>query len=193
MPIIIGKLIFETPPSIKDKYYEALTWRDGEGVIRKSYFNDSGNLELMIPGDKYQEQIQPSPSGIANRFGGDWVQVQNVRYGFSIEIIEEMAELRFVFQELRRYQGATIHDNKKFRALRVWDYVGFDIADYSAGVTERWVKILGIDPQGGSGVMQKGNQQCLNGNITNIPDNPRRFLGQPFRVTFEEFGHRESF
>lgn len=194
MPIIIGKLIFETPPSIKDKYYEALTWRDGEGVIRKSYFNDSGNLELMIPGDKYQEQIQPSPSGIANRFGGDWVQVQNVRYGFSIEVIEEMAELRFVFQELRRYQGATIHDNKKFRALRVWDYVGFDIADYATGVTERCVKILSIEPQGGSGVSQKGVQRCIGSTtLETIPDNPRRFLGQPFRVTFEEFGHRESF
>lgn len=193
MAVIVGKVIFETPVSIKDKYYEALTWRDGDGEIRKSYFNDDGNLELLIPGDKYQEAPSPSPSPVANRFGGDWVQVQNIRFGFSIEVIEEMAELRFVFQELRRYQGATIHDNKKFGALRCWDYVGFDVADYAAGVTERWVKILGIDPQSGSGVMQKGNQQCVGGSITNIPDNPRRFLGQPFRVSFEEFGHREAY
>ena len=193
MPVIVGKIIIETPPSIKDKYYEALTWRDGEGAIRKSYFNDDGNLELQIPGDKYQEQPQSSPGSIANRFGGDWVQVQNVRYGFSIEVIEEMAELRFVFQELRRYQGSTIHDNKTFRALRVWDYVGFDVADYATGVTQRCVKILGIEPQGGSGVQQKGLQRCTGGTLETIPDNPRRFLGQPFRVTFEEFGHRESY
>lgn len=193
MGVIIGKVIFETPPSIKDKYYEALTWRDGDGEIRKSYFNDDGNLELLIPGDKYQEQNQPAPGGIANRFGGDWVQVQNIRLGFSVEVIEEMAELRFVFQELRRYQGSTIHDDKVFRALRVWDRVGFDIADYATGVTERWVKILGIEPQGGSGVSQKGSQRCVSGTITDIPDDPRRFLGQPFRVTFEEFGHREAY
>ena len=193
MSVIVGKIIIEVPPSIKNKYYEALTWRDGGGAIRKSYFNDDGNLELQIPGDKYQEQPQPSPGSIANRFGGDWVQAQNVRYGFSIEVIEEMAELRFVFQELRRYQGSTIHDDKTFRALRVWDYVGFDIADYEAGVTERCVKILGIEPQGGSGVQQKGLQRCTGGTLETIPDNPRRFLGQPFRVTFEEFGHRESY
>ena len=193
MAVIVGKVIFETPVSIKDKYYEALTWRDGDGEIRKSYFNDDGNLELLIPGDKYQEALSPAPNPVSNRFGGDWVQVQNIRFGFSVEVIEEMAELRFVFQELRRYQGATIHDNKKFRALRVWDYVGFDVADYATGVTERWVKILGIDPQNGSGVMQKGSQQCVSGSITNIPDSPRRFLGQPFRVSFEEFGHREAY
>ena len=193
MAVIIGKLIFETPSSIKDKYYEALTWRDGDDAIRKSYFNDAGNLELMIPGDKYQENPSPSPGSVSNRFGGDWVQVTNVRFGFSIDVIEEMAELRFVFQELRRYQGATIQNNKSFRALRVWDYVGFDIADYGTGVTERHVKILGIEPQGGSGVMQKGSQQCVSGSVTNTPDNPRRFLGQSFKVTFEEFGHRETY
>lgn len=67
MAVIIGKLIFETPSSIKDKYYEALTWRDGD-AIRKSYFNDAGNLELMIPGDKYQENPLPPvpyPIGLA--------------------------------------------------------------------------------------------------------------------------------
>jgi hypothetical protein len=108
-------------------------------------------------------------------------------------VIEEMAELRFIFQELRRYQGATIQSSKSFRALRVWDYVGFDIVDYATGVTERHVKILGIEPQGGSGVMQKGSQQCVSGSVTNTPDSPRRFLGQPFKVTFEEFGHRETY
>lgn len=192
MAAIPRKIIVETPSSIKDKYYEALTWRNPEGEIRKSYFNDQGNLELIIPGDKYQEQWNPNPLGIANRFAGDWVQIQNVRYGFSIDVIEEMAELRFVFQELRRYQGSTVHFNNEFRAVRLWDEVGFDIADYSTGVTERWVKILGIEPQGGSGAMLRGNQKCTPTGLVQIPDNPRRFLGQSFRVSFEEFGHRES-
>ena len=41
--------------------------------------------------------------------------------------------------------------------------------------------------------MQKGSQQCASGSVTNTPDNPRRFLGQSFKVTFEEFGHRETY
>ena len=192
MSYIPRKIIIEVPQSIREKYYEALTWKTAEGVIRKSYFNDQGNLELIIPSDKYTVQRQPAPSSIATRFGGDWVQVQNIRYAFSIDVIEEMAELRFTFEELRRYQGSTVHDNKLFRAVRLWDETGFDLADYATGITERWVKIMGIEPQAGSGVQLKGRQNCVNGVVTQIPDNPRRFLGQPFRVSFEEFGHRES-
>lgn len=192
MPAIPRRIIIETPVSIKDKYYEALTWKDGQGEIRKSYFNDQGNLELIIPSDKYQEAPQPAPSSIAKGFSIDWIQVQNIRYGFSIEIIEEMAELRFVFQELRRYQGSTVFSNKNFHALRLWDEVGFDIADYSTGMTERLVKIMGIEPQAGSGVQLRGKQRCSPTGVVQVPDNPRRFLGQPFRVSFEEFGYRES-
>ena len=176
-------IIFETPADLRAKYLQQLESRNAQNQLLSSMFNSAGNLVLRVQSQQYKPIIEEW-GRITDGFNSVWYETSVIRtQGFEVEVQDQRAEIRFIFEEIARRQRAIVG-----QVQTIWadDAVGFDpIKDYATGVTrKRGV----ISLQVASGVTSNGELLCPvvggTGQAVETPAPIVRYYTQPYSIRF---------
>lgn len=181
----IRSITFETPADLKTKFQAVLEARDKDDKLIATVFDAQGNLKLRIPPEDYQAEITQWGK-LVNGFDFVWYEATPAKTrGFTINIKDERAEIRFLLWEIMvRQRGEWGQTN----LIWVDDEIGFDpIKDYATGKSRKKGVLFMEDI---SGTMSNGKLACppstaTDGQVVVVPETPIRYYTKPYKVRFE--------
>lgn len=166
------KIIIVCPDHLQSKYGGAIA----------DLFNSDGDLQLIVPTDKYARINEGEPSKYVDAFSQTSIALALRRVGFNITITDQRFELRLALEELAELSLSTGYG--RYTPITVLDYARVEWQDYSQGYTRRIGKIEGIeDGSGGGGTKKAGYRKC---DSTEVPDPKPSLYGGGFRFRFLE-------